>query len=43
MEAFRRRVQSFGVNAIVVDGHDVEEICKVSHTFPLLLSPNLYF
>jgi len=31
MEAFRRRVQSFGINAIVVDGHDVEEICKAFH------------
>jgi hypothetical protein len=36
MEAYRRRVQAFGVNAIVVDGHDVEEICKVSACQPVL-------
>lgn len=28
METYKKRVQSFGLNAIVVDGHDVEELCK---------------
>ena len=28
METYRKRLQSFGWNAIVIDGHDVEEICK---------------
>ena len=27
----RKRLQSFGWNAIVIDGHDVEEICKAFH------------
>ena len=30
METYKKRLQSFGFNAIVVDGHDVEELCKVS-------------
>lgn len=29
METYRQRCQSFGLNAIVVDGHDVEELTKV--------------
>lgn len=28
MDVYRHRVESFGLNAIVVDGHDVEELCK---------------
>ena len=28
MEVYKKRLQSFGFNAIVVDGHDVEELCK---------------
>lgn len=27
-EIYRKRVESFGLNAIVVDGHDVEELTK---------------
>lgn len=33
METYRKRLESFGFNAIVVDGHDVEELCKVSFYF----------
>ena len=29
METYRKRAAAFGFNAIVVDGHDVEELCKV--------------
>ena len=29
MEAYRKRAEAFGFNAIVVDGHDVEELVKV--------------
>lgn len=32
MDAYRRRIESFGLQALVVDGHDVEEICKAMHT-----------
>ena len=28
LDTYRKRLSSFGWNAIVVDGHDVEEICK---------------
>lgn len=28
MEVYRKRLEAFGFNAIVVDGHDVEELCK---------------
>ena len=31
MENYKKRLQSFGFNAIVVDGHDVEELCKAFH------------
>jgi len=31
METYRRRVESFGLNAVVVDGHDVEELAKAFH------------
>jgi len=27
-EVYRQRLEAFGFNAIVVDGHDVEELCK---------------
>lgn len=27
-EIYRKRLEAFGFNAIVVDGHDVEELCK---------------
>jgi len=30
-ETYRKRVSAFGFNAIVVDGHDVEELCKAFH------------
>jgi transketolase N-terminal domain/subunit len=29
MEVYRKRLDAFGFNALVVDGHDVEELCKV--------------
>lgn len=29
MEVYRQRLTSFGLNAIVVDGHDIEELTKV--------------
>jgi len=32
MEQYRRRLNSFGFNTIVVDGHDVEELCKAFFT-----------
>ncbi|XP_059621900.1 transketolase-like protein 2 [Phlebotomus argentipes] len=28
MEIYRKRLESFGFNALVVDGHDIEELCK---------------
>ncbi|XP_066996501.1 transketolase-like protein 2 isoform X2 [Anabrus simplex] len=31
MDIYRRRLEAFGLNAIVVDGHDVEELCKAFH------------
>ena len=31
MEVYKKRLQSFGFNAIVVDGHDVDELCKAFH------------
>lgn len=31
METYRKRLESFGFNTIVVDGHDVEELCKALH------------
>jgi len=31
MEQYRKRISSFGFNTIVVDGHDVEELCKAFH------------
>jgi transketolase len=30
MEVYRKRLEAFGFHAIVVDGHDVEELCKVN-------------
>merc|ERR1712088_245150 len=32
MEQYRKRLQSFGFNTVVVDGHDVVELCKAFHT-----------
>ncbi|CAH1153703.1 unnamed protein product [Phaedon cochleariae] len=32
VENYRRRFESFGMHAIVVDGHDVEELIKALHT-----------
>lgn len=29
METYRKRIDAFGFNAIVVDGHNIEELCKV--------------
>jgi len=31
MDVYRKRLEAFGFNAIVVDGHDVEELCKAFH------------
>jgi transketolase len=31
MEVYRKRLEAFGFNALVVDGHDVEELAKVHH------------
>lgn len=31
MEVYRKRLDAFGFNSIVVDGHDVEELCKAFH------------
>ena len=31
MDTYKKRLQSFGFNAIVVDGHDIEELCKAFH------------
>lgn len=31
MEVYRKRLDGFGFNAIVVDGHDIEELCKAFH------------
>ena len=28
METYRQRLESFGFHAIVVDGHDIIELCK---------------
>lgn len=30
MDTYRKRLEAFGFNALVVDGHDVEELCKAS-------------
>lgn len=35
MEVYRKRLEAFGFNALVVDGHDVEELAKVSLTIIL--------
>jgi transketolase N-terminal domain/subunit len=37
MDVYRKRLDSFGWNAIVVDGHDVEELCKVMHLHACLI------
>jgi transketolase N-terminal domain/subunit len=29
MDVYRKRLDAFGCNAIVLDGHNVEELCKV--------------
>ncbi|KAM7350355.1 transketolase-like [Cochliomyia hominivorax] len=29
MDIYRKHLEAFGFNALVVDGHDVEELCKV--------------
>ncbi|CAB0042678.1 unnamed protein product [Trichogramma brassicae] len=31
MEVYRKRVEAFGFNALVVDGHDIEELVKAFH------------
>ncbi|XP_050480108.1 transketolase-like protein 2 isoform X1 [Bombus huntii] len=31
MEVYRKRLEAFGFNALVVDGHDVEELAKAFH------------
>lgn len=33
MEIYRTRLEAFGFNALVVDGHDVEELAKVRVEF----------
>jgi len=35
MEVYRKRLEAFGFNALVVDGHDVEELAKVSFMITL--------
>ena len=35
MEVYRKRLESFGFNALVVDGHDVDELAKVKILFVL--------
>ena len=32
MDQYRKRLQSFGFNTMVVDGYDVVELCKAFHT-----------
>jgi len=32
LDQYRKRLNSFGFNTVVVDGHDVEELCKAFHT-----------
>jgi transketolase len=36
MDVYRKRLDAFGCNAIVVDGHSVEELCKVMYVFACL-------
>lgn len=31
LDVYRKRLEAFGFNALVVDGHDVEELCKAFH------------
>merc|ERR1739838_19479 len=31
MDTYRKRLESYGFNALVVDGHDVEALCKAFH------------
>ncbi|KAH8315128.1 transketolase-like protein 2 [Drosophila kikkawai] len=31
LDVYRDRLEAFGFNAVVVDGHDVEELCKAFH------------
>ncbi|XP_030562137.1 transketolase-like protein 2 [Drosophila novamexicana] len=31
MDVYRDRLEAFGFNALVVDGHDIEELCKALH------------
>ncbi|XP_076043912.1 transketolase-like protein 2 isoform X2 [Oratosquilla oratoria] len=31
MDTYRKRLETFGFNALVVDGHDVEALCKAFH------------
>lgn len=31
MEVYRKRLEAFGFNALIVDGHDVEELAKAFH------------
>jgi transketolase len=33
MDVYRKRLDAFGCHAIVVDGHSVEELCKVVCAF----------
>jgi transketolase len=33
MDVYRKRLEAFGFNALVVDGHDVEELVKVNKCF----------
>jgi len=32
MDVYKRRLEAFGWNAVVIDGHDVEQLCKAFHT-----------
>jgi hypothetical protein len=40
MDVYWKRLDSFGCNAIIVDGHDIEELCKVGHVH-VCISGNL--
>lgn len=38
MDAYRSRLEGFGWNTLVVDGHDIEAICKVIFILDMLIA-----
>lgn len=38
MDAYRSRLEGFGWNTLVVDGHDIEAICKVTLVLNMLIA-----